>query len=84
MFDATFWKDLIKQQGFSVVLLISAVFWFNSKNKSLEEKIDKCNSAVIEVYSTQTQRLSIILQEYTDQIEKSNNLYEKIITKLDN
>lgn len=58
--------QMAKQQGFSIALLVLAVWWMNGENNELEEKVDLCNQTLIESYQENNTHIIQVLNENTD------------------
>lgn len=48
------WVDLayeqLKKQGFNFLLLALAIWYFHDKNEKMNAELDKCNSAILQMY----------------------------------
>jgi len=58
--------QMAKQQGFSIALLVLAVWWMNGENNELEEKVDLCNQTLIESYQENNAHIIEVLNDNTD------------------
>lgn len=64
-----FLSDLIKSQGFTVVLLTGILAWNQYNYVRLEDKIDVCNSSVVRMYAEDRLQLIGVLNEATETIQ---------------
>lgn len=71
--------DQLKQQGFSVLLLIAAIWWMNAQNTQLSKKVDLCNANTIEIYKEQNTELRKVVQQNTVAFENFSFLIEQQI-----
>ena len=44
--------NVIMKQGFSVIILVAAIWWFNGKYQERDLELKECNEARIEVLKT--------------------------------
>lgn len=66
-----FLSELIKSQGFTVVLLTGILVWNQYNYIRLEEKIDACNSAVVRMYAEDRIQLISVLKDATQTIQEA-------------
>lgn len=69
----------LQQQGFSVVLLVAAIWWMNLQNQHLNEKVDQCNANTLEIYKEENAELKRIIGENTRAYQDFSYLIEKLI-----
>jgi arylamine N-acetyltransferase len=69
--------DQLKQQGFSVLLLVAAIWWMNGQNSKLSNKVDICNANTIEIYKEQNIELRKVVQQNTVAFENFSFLIEQ-------
>jgi hypothetical protein len=68
--------EMLKQQGLSFVLLGVAVFFLWTELKDIEEKNEKCNQEIIEIYRT-------IHLDTIQELKKSNKIQTRLIELLE-
>lgn len=66
-----FLSELVKSQGFTVVLLTGILVWSQYNYVRLEEKIDTCNSAVVRMYEEDRKELMGVLNDATQTIQEA-------------
>lgn len=42
--------DNLKKQGFTVILLLGAIWYFHNLNAKMDAKVDDCNQEIITIY----------------------------------
>jgi len=67
----SFLSELVKTQGFTVVLLTGILTWSQYNYTRLEEKIDTCNSSMIRMYEEDRRELISTLNEATHTIQEA-------------
>ena len=67
----TFLSELVKSQGFTVVLLTGILVWSQYNYIRLEDKIDTCNSSVVRMYAEDRTQLIGVLNQATQTIQEA-------------
>lgn len=69
------WSKFLTQvsnQGFSVMLLVMVVIYFQMQNDSLQKKVDACTQTRIQYYETQMSHLQTVIQENTRALDRNS------------
>ena len=78
MEDLHLWQS-IANQGFPVLLLTLGIWWFNKKNTSQEDKIEKLYQQINESHIEDKKRLFEVLDRHSDAMDRLTETAEKIV-----
>lgn len=64
--------DQVKRQGFSVIILCVAIWFFYERDKGHEKKIEDCQNEIVQVYRVDHSEMRELLAKCIEVIEESN------------
>ena len=76
------WSKFLTQvsnQGFSVMLLVMVVIYFQMQNDSLQKKVDACTQTRLQYFETQIDHLKTVIQANTRALDRNNRAILKAV-----